>query len=353
MFGKAHVRDSFSPLLQSENSMFRRAPLVKRALLSSCIFALFCSSALAQQKVGVLAGFTGDWGSYGVAYRHGIELADVGPKATFVYEDDGFLPAKSVSAFRKLLEVDKISSALVGDTVTAQAVAPIALRQKIPLLVWASGAKFANNPFVLRLWTADEKDLSFIGDEIKRRGYKRLALFTSTHTYSAAWARALMKQYPGSIWEDFSTNPDGFQSSIMKAKAGGFDAIGVCLGGGLNGRFAKQLRNLGLDTPLFGCNFIEASADIEAADGAFDGVWFTAPKLSPEFMTAYKTRFGFTDHVISAAVFHDAALLVTDTKEKPFAISGLREEKDDGGRRLEFEFQVLRFRGSQIVVDPG
>jgi ABC-type branched-subunit amino acid transport system substrate-binding protein len=288
-----------------------------------------------------------------VAYRHGIELADVGPKATFVYEDDGFLPAKSVSAFRKLLEVDKIAAVLVGDTVTAQAVAPIALRQKIPLLAWASGAKFANNPYVLQLWTADEKDLSFMGNEIKRRGYKRLALFTSTHTYTAAWARALTQQYPGSVWEDFSTNPDGFQSSIMKAKAGGFDAIGVCLSGGLNGRFAKQLRNLGFDTPLFGCNFIEASADIEAAEGAFDGVWFTAPKLSPEFMTAYKTRFGFTDHVISAAVFHDAALLVTDTKDKPFAISGLREVKDDGGRRLDFEFQVLRFRGSQIEVEPG
>ena len=333
--------------------MFGRMPSVKRALLSSCIFVFLCSPVAAQQKVGVLASYTGDWGSYGVAYRHGIELADVGSKATFMYEDDGFLPAKSVSAFRKLLKVDKISAVLVGDTVTAQAVAPIALRHKIPLLVWASGAKFVNNPYALRLWTSDEKDLSFISGRIKRQGYKRLALFTSTHTYTTMWARALTEQFPGSIWEDFSTNPDSFQSSIMKAKAGGFDAIGVCLGGGLNGRFAKQLKTLRIDIPLFGCNFIEVSADIEAADGAFDGVWFTAPKLSQEFMTAYTARFGTTDHVISAAVFHDAALLVTGTTDKPFAIAGLREVNVDGDRHLDFEYQVLRFRGSQIVVDPG
>ena len=334
--------------------MFGRSPLIKRALLSTCIFVLLCSPAAAQQKVGVLASYSGDWGAYGVAYRHGIEMADVGAKATFIYEDDGFLPAKSVSAFRKLLEVDKISAVLVGDTVTAQALSPIAMKRKIPLLGWASGDRvFEKNPYGLRLWTSNRKDFSFMGEELQRRGYKKVALFTSTHTYTAVWAEALKGEFPGSIWEDFSTNPDSFQTSIMKAKAGGFDAIGVCLAAGLNGRFAKQLRALRTDIPLFGCNFIEASADIQASEGAFDGVWFTAPKLSRQFMTAYFARFGTTDHIVSAAVFHDAALLVTGTTEKPFAIAGLREVNVDGDRHLDFDYQVLRFKGSRIVADAG
>jgi ABC-type branched-subunit amino acid transport system substrate-binding protein len=334
--------------------MFGRTLLIKRALLSTCIFVLLCSPAAAQQKVGVLAGYTGDWGAYGVAFRHGIEMADVGSKATFIYEDDGFLPAKSVSAFRKLLQVDKISAVLVGDTVTSQAVAPIAMKAKIPLLGWAAGdGMFRGNSYGLRLWTSNDKDFSFMTAALKGRGYRKVALFTSTHTYTALWAEALKEEFPGSVWEDFSTNPDSFQSSIMKAKTGGFDAIGVCLAGGLNGRFAKQLRALHIDIPLFGCNFIESSADIQAADGAFDGVWFTAPKLSQEFMVAYYSRFGTTDHIISAATFHDAALLVTGTTGKPFAIAGLREVNVEGDRHLDFEYQVLRFRGSQIVVDPG
>jgi ABC-type branched-subunit amino acid transport system substrate-binding protein len=336
-----------------ENSMFGRMPSVKRALLSSCIFVFLCSPVAAQQRVGVLASFTGDWAAYGQAYRRGIELADVGSKASFIYEDDGFLPARSVSAFRKLVEVDKISGVLVGDTVTAQAIAPIALKHKIPLLAWASGTKFPNNPYALRLWTSNAKDFSFMAGEIKRRGYKKLALFTSTHTYTTEWARALTEQFPQSVWEDFSTNPDSFQASILKAKAGGFDAIGVCLAAGLNGRFARQLRSLRVDIPLIGCNFIEASADIEAAAGAFDGVWFTAPRLSPEFVRSYTARHGRSDHVVSAAVFHDAALLVTGTIDKPFAIAGLREVNVDGDRHLDFDYQVLRFRGSQIVTDPG
>jgi ABC-type branched-subunit amino acid transport system substrate-binding protein len=206
---------------------------------------------------------------------------------------------------------------------------------------------------VLRLWTPNEKDFSFLAEQLKRRRYKKLALFTSTHTYTAAWAHALREEFPGSVWEDFATNPDSFQASLVKAKAGGFDAVGVCLGSGLNGRFAKQLRALRIDIPLFGCNFIESSADIRAADGAFDGVWFAAPKLSHDFMNAYVSRFGESDHVVSAAVFHDAALLVTGTTDKPFALSGLREVTQDGDRHLDFDYQVLRFKGSQIGVDPG
>jgi ABC-type branched-subunit amino acid transport system substrate-binding protein len=326
-------------------------PRLKQMFLLVAIFAAI-DWASAQHKVGVLASYTGDWGAYGVAYRHGIELADVGTKATFIYEDDGFLPAKAVSAYRKLVDVDKISDVFVGDTVTAQAVAPIALKKKMPLFAWASGDRvFDTNPYAVRLWSTNKKDLSFITEQLKRHGYKRLALFTSTHTYTTEWGRGLVEAFPGSVWEDFSASPDSFQSNLLKAKNQGFDAIGVCLSSGLNGRLAKQMRDLKIGIPLFGCNFLEASADIQAAAGALDGVWFTAPKLSREFVNRYKGRYGTTDHVVSAAIFHDAALLATDTKDKPYAISGLREVNDSGDRHLEFEFDVLRFKGSEIVVE--
>ena len=324
------------------------------ATWSVCFFAFsfVCDFAVADPKIGVLASYSGEWGAYGQAYRQGIEMADVGDKATFIYEEDGFLPAKSVSAFRKLLDVDKISAVMVGDTVTAQAISPIAVKRKLPLFAWASGDRLLdNNPYGLRLWSSNAKDLTFVANEVARHGYKKLALFTSTHTYTALWAQELVERFPGSVWQDFSAMPESFQTYLVKAKTGGFDAIGVCLSSGLNGRLARQMRELRIDLPLFGCNFLEASADIQAAAGALDGVWFTAPKLSREFVHRYKERYGVTDHVVSAALFHDAALLATDTKDKPYAVSGVREVNDSGDRHLAFDFDVLRFKGSEIVVD--
>lgn len=306
----------------------------------------------AQPKIGVLASYSGPWGAYGEAYRRGIELADVGSKATFIYEEDGFVPAKSVSAFRKLLNADKISAVLVGDTVTAQAVSPIALKNKIPLYSWASSdGVFANNPYGLRLWTSNAKDLAFITEEITRRGYKKLALFTSTHTYTNMWATELEARFPGSHWDDFSKPPESFQTNLIKVRNGGYDAIGVCMGSPMNGQIAKQLKDLKINIPLFGCNFLEATADIRVAAGAFSGVWFTSPKLSANFVQKYKEKFGFTDHIISAAVFHDGALLATGTKDKPFALEGLREVNENGDRHLDFDFQIVQFQDNDIVFN--
>lgn len=314
------------------------------------LFLVFSPSQLfAQPKVGVLASYSGDWGSYGVAYRNGIELAGVGDSVTFVYEDDGFIPAKTVTAFRKLVDVDKITAVLVGDTVTGQAIAPLAKNKRIPLYAWAStGDVFADNPYVTRLWTKERKDYGFIVAQVVRRGYRRVALFTSTHPYSNGWADAIAARLKGSSVEDFSTAPEGFQTQLLKLKQGGFDAVGICLNTGLNGLFARQMRELKISLPLFSCDFVEATPDIDAAKGAFDGVWFTAPRISKSFAQTYKNRFGKSDHIVSAAIFHDAALLVTGTTQKPFAIDGLKVIDENGDRHLDFEYGVFQFRGATI-----
>lgn len=307
------------------------------------------SGGLAQSKVGVLASYSGDWGSYGVAYRNGIELAGVGESVTVVYEDDGFLPAKTVTAFRKLVDVDKITAVFVGDTVTAQAVAPLAQKRLMPLYAWAStDGAFGHNPYATRLWASNRKDYGFLVDEVTRRGYKRVALFTSTHPYANGWAEAIATRLKGSVIEDFSATPESFQAPILKLKQGGFDAVGICLSPGLNGLFAKQMRALNLSVPLFSCGFVESSADIEAARGAFDGMWFTAPRLSEAFVQTYKRRFGKTDHIVSAAIFHDAARLIAGQFQKPFAIDGLKVIEEDGDRHLDFDFGVFQFRGPAI-----
>jgi ABC-type branched-subunit amino acid transport system substrate-binding protein len=315
------------------------------------LFASAVNLAAEENRVGVLASYVGEWGAYGQAYRNGIEMAEVGARTTFIYEEDGFLPAKSVAAFRKLVQHDKITAVIVGDTVTAQAVSPLAQKLKLPLFVWASSDRiFATNPYALRLWSSSSKDFGFVADEIRRRSYKKLALFTTTHTYATLWAQELESRFPGSRWHDFPSAPESFATHLLKAKSAGFDAIGICLSAGMNGRIARQARELRIGLPIFGCNFLESAADITVAGEAFDKVWFTAPKITPEFVSKYKQRFGVTDHVVSAAIFHDAALVMTRMAERPFAIRGLREVNEDDDRHLDFDFEVLTFRGAEIVA---
>jgi ABC-type branched-subunit amino acid transport system substrate-binding protein len=314
----------------------------------------------AEFKVGVITGFTGDWGAYGVANRRGIELAEVGQGISFVYEDDQFQPAKTVAAFHKLVDVDNVAAVIIGDTVTAQAVAPIAKHRKIPLLVWASADNaFKDNHFVLRLWTAAERDFSSLRRAVNSHGFKRVKAFTSAHTYSEAWGEAIESFSPDNTRERFTTEPTSFQVEILKLKKSSIDAVAVCLSSGGNGLFIRQMRQLKISFPIFACNFVESSADIAAAGSSINGVFFTAPKLSDKFTALYRSQFSISDHIFSAAVFYDAAKIIEaalknnpqeslierilETKISDTALSDLKIVASEDDYHLDFNFAEFLF----------
>ena len=81
--------------------------LLKTPMHLLVLSLLFTSPALTEAqaekitekiKVGVVAGYTGPWASYGTAYKQAIQLAGLEEVADLIYEDDQFLPRKTVSA---------------------------------------------------------------------------------------------------------------------------------------------------------------------------------------------------------------------------------------------------------------
>lgn len=342
--------------MPAEKPCYQHTPLLRPvcALIVALTLAILDATAEEKkdhEKIGVIAGFSGPGAEYGAAYRRGIELAPIPPGFSFVYEDDQFTPAKTVSAFNKLIEHDKISKLVVGDTVTAQAVVPIARRRNIPIYLWASQAKeIDSEPLVTRLWDTNERDFGSFIQILKKRGLKRVAVFTSAHTYANDWGAAIKDALPGSIHRSFSLVPPSFQAEILKARAAKYDAIGFCLNPGDNGIFAKQFKQLKIEIPLFACNFVEATVDIDAAAGALDGVFFSGPKVASEFITQYKKKFGSTDHLFSAAVFHDAALLITNAQNPVFALEGLKKISPAGKASfLELSFTSYVFIGREFI----
>lgn len=304
----------------------------------------------ADEKIGVIAGFSGVGAEYGMSYRRGLELAALPPGFSFIYQDDQFTPAKTISAFNKLLEQDKISKLIVGDTVTAQAVVPIARRRKIPIYVWASEAgEISSEPLVTRLWDTNERDFGVAVQGLQGRGFKRVAVFTSAHTYANDWGSTIAKALPGSTHVSFSLTPPSYQTDILKARAAKYDAVGICLNPGDNGVFARQFKQLKTGVPLFACNFVEATTDIDAAAGAFDGVFFSGPKVTSEFTNLYRSKYGSTDHLFSAAVFHDAALLATGAPNPTFALEGLTLLSPPGqAAHLQLTFTSYVFAGREF-----
>lgn len=325
-------------------------------------------------KIGVIAGFSGDFAAYGTAFRTGIELAEVSNSLEFIYEDDQFIPARSLSAFNKLVEIDKIQAAIVGDTVTASALASIAKRRGIPILVWASEhPTLRGSSTVLRLWSKDSRDFGHLTKILVEQSSagEKTAVFTSTHTYAEAWGNAVVAALGDAapLHQAVDFKDTDLATLALKVKAGKFSRVGICLNSPQNGFFLRHLKEQNIQVLKFACNFVESSADLNVAREAFDNLWFTAPPVSENFRTRYVELTKSTDHILSAAVLECAAKVlaaaaeasghridhfseaVKNIKEVESALGKVRVVHESDDWYLDLPFTRYRINGGKIALD--
>ncbi|MBX7142847.1 MAG: ABC transporter substrate-binding protein [Oligoflexia bacterium] len=263
-------------------------------------------------KVGVINGYSGDWAAYGTAYQLGLRLAKVEEQVEFIFEDDQFLPAKTITAFNKLVSQDHVDVVMVGDDGTAQAIAPLAQRSHIPLLAWAGISKNLRNPDVFRLWGVPAAEIGPMLSLVKKMGARKLRALVAVHPYASFFGQSICKELGDRCVgiDEFTVDPTDIKINLLQAKSAGVDGFVLCLNPGTNGLLARQMREIGLNFMMFGCNFFENSIDWDAARGALDGATFIAPEVQKEFREMYVKATGSGAHLISAAVHYDAAKLL-------------------------------------------
>lgn len=272
----------------------------------------FAETPSARLKVGVINGYSGEWAAYGLSYQRGLLLAQVGEQVEFIYEDDQFSPAKTITAFNKLITHDQIDVVMVGDDGTAQAIAPLAQRHKIPLLAWAGTSHNLSNPYTFRLWGLPQAEVDVVKRLVEKRGAKRLRALVSVHPYASFYGQSVCKALGEKCVgvDEFTVDPNDLRVNLLQAKAARLDGLVACLNPGLNGLLARQMREIGLSFTIFGCNFFENSIDWDAARGALDGAYFVAPMVAEEFRKLYEKETGSGAHLISAAIHYDSAKIL-------------------------------------------
>ncbi|GAH67412.1 unnamed protein product, partial [marine sediment metagenome] len=95
-------------------------------------------------EIGAILPLTGDNAVYGVAIKNGIELGVEeisenggirGKKITVIFEDDRAEPSQTISAYKKLTQVNRVPLILGGVfSASSLAIAPLAQRDKVVFL---------------------------------------------------------------------------------------------------------------------------------------------------------------------------------------------------------------------------
>lgn len=263
-----------------------------------------CAEELSRLKVGAILCLTGDAAAVGVAGRNSISLAleklppDLRSRIEVYFEDDQLKPAHSISAFRKLQAMHDIDVVFNLSSGTGKALAPLTESAGIPLVSVASDPEVAaGRKKVVLFWVTPETEVKVLLQELKSRGYRKVARISTIQQGMLAVRKAFDKVNDGSVEvvldQEYPIEVKDFKTYITRLRGlSDLDAVYVNLLNGQVGTFARQLRQADIKLPMFGVETMEDAKEVEISQGALIGAWYVnANDGSRSFMQEYKERF--------------------------------------------------------------
>jgi ABC-type branched-subunit amino acid transport system substrate-binding protein len=143
---------------------------------------------LAEVKLGVIAGTTGQYAAAGEGYLKGFTLAQEewnqshNVKFTAIIEDDGFDAVKGLSAYKKLKDVDKVQAYAILSTFTVDAIYGDVSAALVPVALGFEQSIPATPDNVFQVLPAARPVQQKLGENLKQFGYKKPVAVVSDNT---------------------------------------------------------------------------------------------------------------------------------------------------------------------------
>jgi branched-chain amino acid transport system substrate-binding protein len=284
-------------------------------------------------RVGAIIALTGPNADYGLQVKRGIELAkrDIearhpGFHLEVQYEDSATSPAKGLSAFQKLTDVDGHKVIVGNASFLAGALAPVASDKKTLFMALATTMPnlVENRPYVMRHFPTAPVTTKLVVDYAVPK-FKRVAVAYVNDDYGKNAATVFRNQFEKDGRQ--VTHFDGFdaKSSEQRTLAAKMleqspDAVFVPGYGPGFIALLKHLRELNTSVPILGDLALVNANVLKAAGASAEGVILPAFHLdagvakTPEakkFLERYQSEFGGTPDLFLTATY-DCVLLLCE-----------------------------------------
>jgi ABC-type branched-subunit amino acid transport system substrate-binding protein len=275
---------------------------------------------------GTIVGVTGEYASAGDAFLNGVILAQEewnseNPDKTvkIIVEDDGFDPKKGLSAYRKLIDIDKIDGLINMTTFTIDVIDQDVMARNLPVSQGFIQTKPADDN-IIQLWpSADTAEIA-LGEYVREQGYKNMVLFVSEDSsVFTVFANSFKQGYDLPLNElKVSSDITSIRSAAIKAKEINPDAIVFIVAGDVGGLLINELEKIYTDQKpryVFDANlqaFFETSyrrilGDTNRLNGS---ILYTVPtNYTKEFSEKYNKRFGVAPTIGSETGYNSFKLL--------------------------------------------
>lgn len=310
------------------------------------IITLGCGKADNQEiKLGAILPLTGDAAPYGSALKKGMDLAVAeinavggirGKKLTIVFEDDRNLPQDGVTAYNKLVSVDKVPMVIgaMFSSVTL-AIAPIAERNKVVLLSPTSSDVLLTNAgdYIFRIYPSDSYDGEFLAnfafDKLGARKAAIVSMQASSTTSISQLFKKLFESKGGAVisGNTFNEGATDYRAILTKIKQQQQDIVFLPAALKESTLFLRQAKELSVKPKILGISTLYDPKLIELAGEAAEGVLFSSPIFDPNsqspeivtFVEAYKSKHKAAPDILGAYGYDTVNVAVESLK---FASSG-------------------------------
>jgi branched-chain amino acid transport system substrate-binding protein len=275
---------------------------MKKCLPVVCLFLTFCVAgglawAADPIKLGAFFDLTGAGSAIGTPTKLVAEMVVKkingegginGRPLQLVIADDEGDPTKAAIIAKKFIESDKVV-AIIGPTRTdtGMAAKPIIEQMEVPTFMCVGGDPVVTVPPFK--WTFKSPQRTSVAvkktyDYLKRKGIQNIAIITSADGFGRDgknWLEKLAVEYGLKIitGESFQATDNDMTTQLIKIKAASPEAI-ICWTIGKAGSIvAKNVKQLGIQVPLFQCHGLPDPIYIKLAGEASEGNIMPATKL--------------------------------------------------------------------------
>jgi branched-chain amino acid transport system substrate-binding protein len=302
-------------------------------------------------KIGVIAPLSGEMANWGESMKGGIEIAVDelnstggidGRRIEIILEDNQACDkTASVTAFRKLIDVDKVKVVMIGCSGATLAVAPLAEENKVILLTpMASAAKISEaGDFIFRTSISDNIQGKILGKYIiEKLNFKKIGVIYVNNDYGLGLfdnLKSTFENMGGKIVqaEKYEFGATDFKTQLIKIKAQSPDALLIISYGSEGGLIAKQARELGINIQIIGTDNFGTKEVVESGKSAVEGAIFSTPALDetkPEIQilkAEFQKRYGKEPPIlIAVADAYDAAkILLKAIQMKGYDAFGIKD----------------------------
>lgn len=261
------------------------------------------SAAKKPFKVGVDLSLTGYISFAGQAVLNAIELETTrinangginGRKLKLIIEDDASDTSKSVASFNRLAKIYKVN-AIIGPILARSAaiIGKDADRDKIPTLIICPSdieSRKAGYKYAFNIPQDDLVVSHAIVEYIVKKGFKKIVTFTNITDPMFISIAEDIKTYGEKQGVEVFKAPEGYQSGsidmtpqLIKLRElidrKGIEAIVVCSHGMDGAVIAKNMKTLGMKTPVIGTHAYGFEFTLKIGGSALDGTVFPSGKI--------------------------------------------------------------------------